>query len=228
MTTDAEHFGLTGPLLGAGARLRIAKVRERSGSRRLRADPRAGDAAHAADRHSPRSRGSTARSSRGASCARRRTSRCSSTVRSRSARSTSMRPLRTSTRSAARSGSAGPDCDRRALRARARRLASAAGRLPERRDVRHRRGDVGAEGRAHAASTRRSRPPTSLAGLEAALAGLPGRPLRACARADRAVPRAPARARPRGRLRARSRGRSSRSASRATRRRRPRRSTSAA
>jgi L-cysteine/cystine lyase len=26
-TTDAEHFGLTGPLLGAGARLRIAKVR---------------------------------------------------------------------------------------------------------------------------------------------------------------------------------------------------------
>jgi L-cysteine/cystine lyase len=27
-TTDAEHFGLTGPLLGAGARLRIAKVRD--------------------------------------------------------------------------------------------------------------------------------------------------------------------------------------------------------
>jgi L-cysteine/cystine lyase len=27
VTTDAEHFGLTGPLLGAGARLRIAKVR---------------------------------------------------------------------------------------------------------------------------------------------------------------------------------------------------------
>ena len=26
-TTDAEHFGLTGPLLGSGARLRIAKVR---------------------------------------------------------------------------------------------------------------------------------------------------------------------------------------------------------
>ncbi len=28
VTTDAEHFGLTGPLLGAGARLRIAKVRD--------------------------------------------------------------------------------------------------------------------------------------------------------------------------------------------------------
>jgi L-cysteine/cystine lyase len=27
-TTDAEHFGLTGPLLGSGARLRIAKVRD--------------------------------------------------------------------------------------------------------------------------------------------------------------------------------------------------------
>jgi L-cysteine/cystine lyase len=28
VTTDAEHFGLTGPLLGSGARLRIAKVRD--------------------------------------------------------------------------------------------------------------------------------------------------------------------------------------------------------
>jgi L-cysteine/cystine lyase len=28
VTTDAEHFGLTGPLLASGARLRIAKVRE--------------------------------------------------------------------------------------------------------------------------------------------------------------------------------------------------------
>src|SRR2546421_8667842 len=27
VTTDAEHFGLTGPLLGSGARLRIARVR---------------------------------------------------------------------------------------------------------------------------------------------------------------------------------------------------------
>ena len=49
-TTDAEHFGLTGPLLGAGARLRIAKVRGAAGRGRLRPDPRAGDAAHAADR----------------------------------------------------------------------------------------------------------------------------------------------------------------------------------
>ena len=67
----------------------------------------------------------------------------------------------------------GPDADRCALRRRSRVAAAAARRLPERGDVRHRRGDLGAEGRRaplrHGRSRRRTRSP----GLEAALSTLP-------------------------------------------------------
>ena len=38
VTTDAEHFGLTGPLVASGARLRIAQRARRAGGGRLRAD----------------------------------------------------------------------------------------------------------------------------------------------------------------------------------------------
>ena len=50
VTTDVEHFGLTGPLLGARADLRIAQVRGTARGRVLRPASRARHAAHPADR----------------------------------------------------------------------------------------------------------------------------------------------------------------------------------
>ena len=98
VTTDAEHFGLTGPLVASGATLRVAKVRERAGRGRLRPDRARGHAAHAADRDVGRL--VDRRQGVPVACAARRDAgaRCWSTARRASARSTVDAPAPTSTR----------------------------------------------------------------------------------------------------------------------------------
>ncbi len=157
----------------------------RAGGRRVRADPRAGHAAHAADRDlrslvARRQDLPVARVARGDECARARR-RCAvgRRARDRRRRGGLLHDQRPEVAVRAR-------CDRGALRARPGLAAPAARRVPERRDVRHRRGHVGAEGGCaalrhdvHAGVV--ARRPRSGAHRPA------GGPLRACAGADGAT-----------------------------------------
>ena len=194
VTTDAEHFGLTGPLFASDATLRIARVRDAPAEDVFELVRARGDAAHAADRDL----GRVVVRREGlpvAGAARRRPGcRSSSTAPSLSARSTSTRPRPTSTRSARRSGSAARIRRARctcATPSRCRRGSSATRRRPRTTSPRER----GSRSRARRASTPAFTPPSSSAGLEAALSGLPaGRFARAAELTD-VLPRRPRRTR---------------------------------
>ncbi len=165
VTTDAEHFGLTGPLLASGATLRVAKVRAALAADVYGLIERGSDAAHAADRDV----GSVVARRQGIPLARAARRDPGAGARRRcavaSARSRSTQPAPTSTPSAARSGCAAPTPPAALYVRRSRVALTEARRIPERRDVRHRRRDLGAEGRRasvrHHLHSRRTRLPGS-------------------------------------------------------------------
>ena len=178
--------------------------------RSLRGDQRARHAANAPARRCRRSSGSTERSCRGRRCASKPACPCSSTARSPWARSRSMPSAADFYTVSAQKWLCGPDATGALYVREPDRLDPRLVSYPSAASYDLQTGDWEPKSGAARFDTGFT-PPSSLAGLEAALTDLPDRAIRTRARARRALSRAPRRPRARGGDRARARRRSSRS-----------------